>query len=260
MQLRRGALCVTLVLAAFAVFAPQARAESFTTLIPTPNRYFVFFSEVGGFGFSFDSTVFVANAAATMTTDGTLAGVVLIPEGPLTLPFSPEGRDFFGLGTFSDPEFSDHSIISADPGEIPNPLDPFFEQDLADATMSMAFVDPALATPGAVVQSDEGALGGHFGANEDEYDVWGDLIDGDGEGFVNWGTTSLFSGMGEDEIFIFPPAFFPIGTWTMATNSQTGALVMSFQSTQVPEPGLAALAIVGVAGVLVRRRRRRNAA
>lgn len=262
MRPRIGILFLGLCLGLLALTAAPARADVELAYIvegpSTPNRFFVVFSDFGGFEES--TMVTVVNIAATDIPEGAgLGSVFLDPVFISSLGIDPNGRSFFGFGVFSDPEFSDHEILSADLGEAPNPLDPAFESFLTQRTMNMGFLDGNLEMPGGIAllyQSSFEDFFTEYGEGEEQiYNFLQDLLDPE-TGEIRWDMTSSFSaGMGEENIFIFPVPGLFIGS--TAYMSQNGSLSTTF--TPAPEPGLASLALAGLAMAFLRRRRRRAA-
>jgi len=258
---RIGFLFLGLCLGILALTASPARADvelAFVEGPSTPNRFFVAFSDFGGF--EGGSMITVVNIAATdIPEGGGLGSVFLDPVFISSLGIDPNGRSYFGFGVFSDPEFSDHEILSADLGEVPNPLDPSFEAFLTQRTMNMGFLDGNLESPGGIAMLYQSSFENFFtlyGEGEEEvYNFLQDLLDPE-TGEIRWDMTSSFSqDSGEHDIFVFPVPGIFLGTTSYA--SQNGGLSATF--TPAPEPGLAGLALAGLAMAFLRRRRRQAA-
>ena len=112
-------------------------------------------------------------------------------------------------------------------------------------------MDPALANGGTATLT-EADLDDFFFNDADETSVFGDILDPD-SGEIGWMTTEeVMANMAEEELVIFPHAFFTFGSYGFVFDPDTGGFVGTF----VPEPGLAGLLAVAAAAVTLRRRKK----
>jgi len=134
---------------------------------------------------------------------------------------------------------SDHLVVSADGPAMPLP-GTFDETAAIDGVRNINMLHPGLPTPGGMAFVGPGQFMNQFGAPIGTFTQGGLGFDtvanvGDTEGVDINGFT--------DPVFLA----------TVSLDFVNGQIV----GTQVPEPGLALLAITGIAGAVIARRRRR---
>jgi len=232
---------------AFSLLAAPARADSEGPANNTSENVFVIF-DFGGFSgdgtnqeqFSYydcePANLFILNLASVDGTIEDFVGLVIGNFGDNIPDLSQ--ISYFVLGHITG---SDHLIVSSDGAAAPIPGG--FETGVIDGIRNMDNLDPNLASPGGGAFVTPGSFAGQLGAPVQSFtqpnpDVPFDTVAsvGDGEGVVLNGFTDPT-----------PLAFVNI-------DFVNGQLIVKVKP--VPEPAFAALALLGIAIVLVRRRQR----
>jgi MYXO-CTERM domain-containing protein len=147
------------------------------------------------------------------------------------------GFSYFILGHVTG---SEHLILSAD-GEGAA-LDDAFEDMLIDGVRNMDGLDPTLGDPGGAVFVSPEDFESFFGTGVDTFTS--------GTGDIPFDTVGLVGG--ETDLLGFSD---PVLLGTLTLNGDLTGNTF----TPAPEPGLALLAVVGLAGAAISRRRRRAA-
>lgn len=231
---------------AFSLLAAPARADSEEPSNNTSENVFVVF-DFGGFsGDGSDqeqlslqnyeeSNIFILNLA---TVDGTIfdfQGLILAEFGEL--PDLSE-ISYFVLGHITG---SDHLILSSD--GTAEPIPDGFETGIIDGIRNMDNMDPSLGAPGGGAFVAPGDFALQFGVGVETFvepnsDIPFDTVAsvGDGEGVVLNGFTDPFPLARLDLDYV------------------NGQFVVKVKP--VPEPALAGLVVLGIAGVFIRRRRK----
>ena len=220
---------------AFSLLAAPAKAD------PTSNQMFAVFDYSG---FAFDGTanegpdLLILNLAAV--TGGFPA--IGLDFGTFSdLPFLG-GLEYFGVGSAFE-----HLVLTADIGAIPNPIPADFEMSVLGDVSNMGGLSTLLGMPGGMAFVSLGDFEEHFG-----YSIG--TFTGGGESPIGWDTTTFFSVSGDTENdlhgFPIPPVF--LGTMVLTQDISGSTFVPA------PEPGLALLVLVGLAGAGIARRRRRT--
>lgn len=230
---------------ALALLAAPAKAES------TNNTVFAVF-DFGGF--SFDGTgedmyenynsestsnLFIINLAAV---EGDFLDFLGLTFNELDLnDVDLSGLSYFILG---EVDGSEHLILSAN--EEGAPIDAMFEGDVLAGVTEMGDLALPLGAPGGTAFVSPEDFANHFG-NGIGIDTFVS-----GTGPIPFGTVASEGGGSVDMLGFTDPTF--LGT--ISLTFVNGNLVGNFS---VPEPGFAVLAIVGIAGAVMARRRRRAA-
>jgi hypothetical protein len=235
---------------AFSLLAAPARADSEEPSNNTSENVFVVF-DFGGFSgdgtdqesFSYtnyeSSNIFILNLASVDGNIFDFSGLILGEFGDLP---NLDEISYFILGHITG---SDHLILSSDGDAAPIPDG--FETGLIDGIRNMDNLDPTLANPGGGVFITPGGFAGQLGVPIETFtqpnpDIPFDTVAsvGDGEGVDLNGFTD------------------PVLLANFDLNFENGQLIVKVKP--VPEPAFAALVISGLAGVVVRRRRKLVAA
>jgi hypothetical protein len=230
-------------LVAFSLLAAPARADSEEPANNTSENVFVIF-DFGGFSGSgtnqeqfsiYDCeptpNIFILNLASVNGSIEDFIGLNLGKFGDL--PDLSE-ISYFVLGHITG---SDHLILSSD-GDA-DPLADGFETGVIDGIRNMDNMDPNLANPGGGAFVTPEDFANQLGVDVQTFTEPNPDVPFDGEGVVLNGFT--------DPV---PLAFFNV-------DFVNGQLVIKVKT--VPEPAFAALALLGIAVVLVRRRQRAKA-
>ncbi|HEX5137920.1 MAG TPA: hypothetical protein VFY93_13165 [Planctomycetota bacterium] len=234
-------------LVAFSLLAAPARADSEEPANNTSENVFVIFN-FGGFSSdgtdqeslslkNFESpSLFILNLASVDGTIEDFVGLVIGEFGD-NVPDLSE-ISYFVLGHITG---SDHLIVSSD-GDA-EPLPDGFETGIIDGIRNMDNMDPNLANPG----------GGAFVTPDD----FADQLGVDVGTFVEPNPDVPFdtvASVGDDEGVVLNGFTDPVPLATLNLDYVNGQFIIKVKP--VPEPAFAALAILGIAGVLIRRRRR----
>jgi hypothetical protein len=227
---------------ALALLAAPAKAES------TNNTVFAVF-DFGGF--SFDGTgedmyesestsnLFIINLAAI---EGDFLDFLGLTFNELDLnDVDLSDLSYFILGEIDG---SEHLILSAN--EDGEPIDAMFEEDVLAGVTDMGGLASPLGAPGGTAFVSPEDFANHFG-NGIGIDTF---VSGTGD--IPFGTVASEGGGSVDMLGFTDPTLLGRISLTFVN----GNLVGNFS---VPEPGFAVLAIVGIAGAVMARRRRRAA-
>ncbi len=216
---------------ALALLSAPAQADS------TTNTVFVVF-DFGGFdstsgdfesfSYSDNSDLLFVNIASI---DGTIEDFLGLTFNSFGFEGSLDGVPYFMLGHILG---SDHLVLSSDGTPLPGTFD---EMAAIGGVMNIGLLDPDLTMGGGSAFVGPGAFAGHFG-------------NGIGA-FTQGGVADVLSVGGDDgDLFGFTD---PVFLASFRLDFVNGQIV----GTQVPEPGLSLLALVGLAGAVIARRRRR---
>ncbi len=221
---------------ALALVAAPARAD------PTTNTVFAVF-DFGGFdteGTSTDDFDFQSTSNLLFVNLIVLEGEILDFGGLSFNQFSFDGDlsevPYFLLGHILG---SDHLVVSADEPAMPLP-GTFDEAAAIAGVMDIGGLHPDLPNGGGSAFVGPGQFMGHFGAPIGTFT----------QGGLGFDTVANVGDTGGVDINGFTD---PVFLATVSIDFVNGQIV----GTQVPEPGLALLAITGIAGALIARRRRR---
>ncbi len=231
-------LCASLLALSF--FVEPASAD------PTPNQMFAVFDWTG---VAFDGTAaFEGPDLLVISLAGVTGGfpAIGLSFGVFgTLPFI-QGKEFFGVGNTFDGESEHHVLFTAAPGSFPLAIPGAFEADIFAAVSNMGDLNALLGLPGTMAFVTLGSFEEHFGYSIETF------TSGDGPQ-INWDTTTFFATAGDTEHdlhgFPIPPVF--VGTMVLSQDLTNSNFI------QAPEPGLALLVLVGLAGAGMARHRRR---
>lgn len=235
-------LCASIV--GFSLLAAPASADPENN---TSNTLFIVidfggFSEQSTDNYYYDeqpSNILVINLASASTSEG-LADFALdfheLDLGEIDL----SELSYFILGHVTG---SEHLLLSAE-GEGA-PLDDTFEAGIEDGVRNMDNMAPALGSPGGMAFVGPGDFANQFNG----FGLPG-FISGTGD--IPFDTVGVVGG--ETDLLGFTDPTF-LGVITV--DFVNGQFVTNFQ---VPEPGFAILALLGIAGTAIARRRRRLAA
>ena len=225
---------------ALAFAAAPAKADPSNN---TSENVFVIF-DFGGFdttdtneSFDFESTnLLILNLA---DVQGDIHGFLGLSFGNFGDLPDLTGVSYFILGHITG---SDHLIIGSD-GE-PAPIPDGFETGIIDGIRNMDGLAAPLGAPGGMAFVTPGAFMGQFGVTVGTFVNPNSLVPFD-----------AVASVGDDEGVVLNGFTDPIPLTTLILDTENG----NFIATTVPEPGLSVLAILGVAGAIVARRRRRAA-
>lgn len=231
---------------ALALFAGPAKADPTNA---TSNTVFAVFDLGGGFDTGKDQYSYNSESWEFETTSLFIVNLATVSGGLTGFTFSfndinlPEWVDLSEVSYFilGEVDGSEHLILSSnEPGAA---LDDAFEAGLEDGVRNMDQLAGGLGTPGGFAGVTPGQFAGQFPGGV------GTFVNPDPLA-IPFGTTLSVGGDSGDLLGFSDPTF--LGT--IGLDFANGQLITNFQ---VPEPGLAVLALAGIAGAVIARRRRR---